>query len=461
MQEFNGIAKAGDVKIEQIKLITGNNVIIDLTEFLVELNLFEDIFSNYLQGNIVLTDSRNLIGKFNLSGEESLILKFITPSFDEVHAISKTFTTYRISDRRLVRDNNTQMFTIHFVSTEMYIDILLPLFKSFEGNIIDVAESIFQDYITTNREYEISNDSTDIKANNKLSPLIFLNEPANKVKFVAPGWTPFKCINWLASKAIPKDGKAKNFLFYESNKSFYFGSLEAIFADAVQTENSIGTYTIAASNVGAGEESKDVNREMFLAKEVEMIDSTDQIKNHTNGYLASRLVYLDVFNKQYELIDYDYVNEYKNQFHTSGSGPTSIPPFSEDALRNPATCISFYPKNPKLFQTSKDEYFKDNVSEKMGEIHGNRRSSLLDVNNIKMNITVPGRTDIEVGRVLYFLYPELGAKEESDSATVRQDPLYSGYYLITAIRHKLNRNQHFMTMEIVKDSFFINKDITL
>ena len=97
MQEFNGIAKAGDVKIEQIKLLTGNNVVIDLTEFLVELNLFEDIFSNYLQGNIVLTDSRNLIGKFNLSGEESLILKFITPSFDEVHAITKTFTTYKNS----------------------------------------------------------------------------------------------------------------------------------------------------------------------------------------------------------------------------------------------------------------------------------------------------------------------------------------------------------------------------
>jgi len=460
MQEFNGIAKAGDVKIEQIKLLTGNNVVIDLTEFLVELNLFEDIFSNYLQGNIVLTDSRNLIGKFNLSGEESLILKFITPSFDEVHAITKTFTTYKISDRRLVRDNNTQMFTIHFVSTEMYLDILLPLFKSFEGNIIDIAESIFQDYIATNREYEISNSSAEIKPNNKLSPLIFLNEPSNKVKFVAPGWTPFKCINWLASKSIPKDGKAKNFLFYESTKSFYFGSIESILADAVQTENTIGTYTVAASNVGEGENSKDINREMFLAKDVEMIDSIDQIKNLTNGYLANRLVYLDIFNKQYELIDYDYVKEYKNQFHTSGSGETSVPPFSAEALRNPATSISFYSKNPRLFQTSKDEYFKDNVSEKMGEIYGNRKSSLLDMNNIKMNITVPGRTDIEVGRVLYFLYPELGAKDESDATSVRQDHLYSGYYLITAIRHKLNRNQHFMTMEIVKDSFYVNKDIT-
>jgi len=458
MDDFSGVQKAGDVKIQSLLLITGNNTVIDLTEFLVELNIFEDIYSNYMHGNIVITDSRNLIGKFNISGEESLIVKFSTPSFDDINSVTKTFTTYKISDRRLIRDNNTQMFTIHFVSTEMYIDALLPLFVSFEGDIINVAESIFQDYIAVNREYEISQNS-EIKDNGKLSPLIFLNEPSNRVKFVSPGWTPFKCINWLASKSIPKNGTAKNFLFFESNKSFYFGSLESIFEDAVQNENTIGTYTVAASNIGDGEFSKDINREMFLAKDVEMTDSVDQIKNMTSGYMANRLVYLDVFNKKYDLVDYDYTDGYFKQFHTSGSGPTSIPPFSKDSLRNAATSISFYPNNPRLFQTSESDYFKDNVSEKMGEIYGNRKSSLLDINNIRINLTVPGRTDIEVGRILYFLYPELGPKDESDSTQVKQDKLYSGYYLITAIHHKVNRNTHFMTMEIVKDSFFVNQDI--
>ena len=458
--EKEGLTKAGEVKIERILLIAEGNNVIDLTEFLVEINLFEDIFSNFMQGNIVLTDSRNLIEKFNLRGEESLIVKFRTPSFDPIHTISKTFMTYKVSDRVIVRDNNTQNFTIHFVSMEMYLDTLLPLFISFEGEVIDIVERIFTDYISTNREYDVSDNSKEITQLEKLSPLLILNETSNKVKFVSPGWTPFKCINWLASKAIPKDSKAKNFLFFETNKAFVFGSVEHLLREAVQNETSIGTYTIAASNIGTETDSKDVNRELFLAKDVEMVDSHDQIRNLTNGYIVNRLITLDIYNKVYDPIDYDHAQEYKNQFHTSGSGPTSVPPFNPDTVRNPLVNISFYPVNPRLFQKSASDYFKDNVSEKIGEIYGNRKSSLLELNNIKMHLTVPGRTDIEVGRVLYFLYPSLDTKDSTDSTNPVQDKLYSGYYLITAINHKINRHQHMMRMEIVKDSLLVDKNQT-
>ena len=61
-----GLQKAGEVRIEQLKLINASDEVIDLTEFVVELNIYEDIFKNYLNGNIVLTDSRNIIDKFNI-----------------------------------------------------------------------------------------------------------------------------------------------------------------------------------------------------------------------------------------------------------------------------------------------------------------------------------------------------------------------------------------------------------
>lgn len=459
--EQEGLLKAGDIKIEKLLLVSQKNEVIDLTEFLVELNLYEDIFSNFLQGNIVLTDSRNIIEKFNIHGEESLIISLRTPSFDSIHSIKKTFTTYKVSDRIVVRDNNTQNFTLHFVSTEAYVDMLLPLFIGFEGEVTSIVEKIFKNYISTNTQYDISSNSKEIIGSSQQSPLLILNDTSNKVKFVSPGWSPFKCINWLASKSIPKDGVGKNFLFFETNKSFIFGSIEHILRESIQNESSIGTYTIAASNISrGGEDSRDINRELYLAKEVEMIDTLDQVKNLTNGYLSNRLVYLDIYNKKYEAIDYDYVAEYKKQFHTSGAGKTSIPPFNASSLRNPSASISFYPKNPRLFQKSEKDWFKDNVSEKMGEIHGNRRSSLLDLDNIKMHMTVPGRTDIEVGRVLYFLYPSLDTKDDTDKIESKQDRLYSGYYLITAIHHRINRHQHMMTMEIVKDSMSVDKNQT-
>jgi len=134
-----------------------------------------------------------------------------------------------------------------------------------------------------------------------------------------------------------------------------------------------------------------------------------------------------------------------------GKGTEAKPVFSKDTFRNFATNISFYPKNPKLFND-----YADNISEKMGEIHGNRLSSMLELTNVKMNITVPGRTDAEVGRLIYFEYPSMGGKEEGDTASSAQDKLYSGYYLITAIHHKVNKLDHEMVMEVIKDSLYVD-----
>lgn len=445
-----GLQRAGEVRIEQLKLINSADEVIDLSEFIVELNIYEDIFSNYLQGTVVLTDSRNIIDKFNIHGEEFLNVKLRTPSFNEV--IQKTFRVYKLTNREIVRDTNTQNFTLHFVSVELFYDLSLPLFAPFEGTVTDVAGKIFSDFLATSRNFNIAETNSQVTENPEPTQLIVINEAANKIKFVSPGWSPLKCINWLASKSIPKDGIAKSFIFFESNKNFYFGTLEGLFKDAYRNNNYLGRYLISASNIREDASSQNVNREMFLAKDVEMVESTDYIKNYTNGYLGNRLVYLDVFSKEYQLIDYDHVNNYEKQFHTSGDGDKAKPVFNKNSFRNYATNISFYPKNPKLFDN-----YQDNVSEKMGEIHGNRLSSMLELTNVKMNMTIPGRTDAEVGRIMYFEYPSLGAKDSSDTESSSQDKLYSGYYLITAIHHRVNKLEHMMTIEVIKDSLYVDK----
>ena len=48
MSAKEGLQRAGEVRIEELKLITSGNDIIDRNEFLVELNIFEDIFTNYI-----------------------------------------------------------------------------------------------------------------------------------------------------------------------------------------------------------------------------------------------------------------------------------------------------------------------------------------------------------------------------------------------------------------------------
>jgi hypothetical protein len=251
-----------------------------------------------------------------------------------------------------------------------------------------------------------------------------------------------------------------NVIKISSSQAFYFRTVEGIFKQAVQTNNYIGKYYIAGADVDIKESelNKDLNREMFIASDVVMLESSDFIKYKSSGYLANRLIFLDVFNKEYESVNYSHTQAYPTQFHSSGSGLTAIPPFGRGIGASSQSNISFYPKNPRLFQDTVDIYFKDNINEKMGGIHGNRMSSMMELNNIKMQITVPGRTDIEVGRMLNFFYPPVQPRDVTDSAEEKVDKLYSGYYLITAIHHKVNKKNHTMTMELTKDSLYVDSE---
>jgi len=442
------LQKAGSVNIQEIKLISSNNVQIDLNEFIIEINLYEDIFSSHLYGDIFLNDSRNLIDLLPIIGEEYLNLSFFTPGFDNFK-IQKTFRIFRLSNRQIVKDNSSQTFVLHFASVELFYDMLLPLYRSYTGKITDLVQELFFDYVAESRNFVIKEDgSSDFNTTN--TPLTIINDTSNSVKFVSPGWSPFKCINWLASKSIPKEGTSKNFLFFESNKSFYFGSIEYLYKDALETKNIVGVYSYSPNNA-KNNKQRDIAKEMFTITDIQMVQTTDHVKNYTNGYLANRLITLDVFNKKYELFDYDYVEDYKNNYHTSGKGENAVPVFVQESPRNFTSSISYYPVNPKLFND-----FPGNISEKMGEIHGNRKSTLLDLTNIKLNITVPGRSDIEVGNLIYIKFPALGPAVESDQNKEHIDRSYSGYYLITAIHHRLTGLEHTMIMEVVKDSLKVD-----
>jgi tRNA U38,U39,U40 pseudouridine synthase TruA len=77
---------------------------------------------------------------------------------------------------------------------------------------------------------------------------------------------------------------------------------------------------------------------------------------------------------------------------------------------------------------------------------------LHEINNFKIEITVPGRTDIEVGAIINFIYPDARPRDETQKVSEGIDEMYSGYYLVTAIRHKFTLNHHVMILEISKDS---------
>ena len=89
----------------------------------------------------------------------------------------------------------------------------------------------------------------------------------------------------------------------------------------------------------------------------------------------------------------------------------------------------------------------------MNEIYSNRLSNIKELENLKLNIIIHGRTDVEAGQIINIGFPSMEPPGESEISEDKIDAKYSGRYLITAINHKINILNHSMSMEIVKDSF--------
>ena len=82
--DVGGVDYAGQFEILELKLIlpTGQILNLDKDFILTEVNIFEEIFSHTITGNVIVADTRELISKGAFAGQERLSMKIQTPSSD-------------------------------------------------------------------------------------------------------------------------------------------------------------------------------------------------------------------------------------------------------------------------------------------------------------------------------------------------------------------------------------------
>lgn len=447
-QAIKPLSAAGNVDIETLRLISSNGLVVDLEDYLIELNLFEDIFASTLHGNIMISDSRNLITNLLIRGQEMLLIKLTTPTLGV--SIEKAFRVFAVTDRKAIRDTNTQTYLLHFCSQEAVIDSLLPLYRPYSGKITSIVENIYTSFLSVPRNMIPQGDT--YVTTDETTGLVLLNDTENKAEYISPGWSPIKNINWLASKAMPVDGKASNFLFWETSKSFYFGSIDFILKQYKEKEVFFGIYTYSPSGLKESgverQKGQDVNKEMFLIDNYDIVDQFDEISNYSDGYYASSVYAFDINRKSLEYYVYDHLESFKDHNHTERENVFALQ--YDNTARNPESLKFFSSRGKYLFNGT-----KDNVGETYPRVYGRRRSTLKDFSNLRMNLTVPGRTDLECGMVIYVSIPSNEPRSEEDFAKDIEDPIYSGFYLITAIRHKITLLEHRCVLEVAKDSISI------
>lgn len=430
---------AGDYKIEQLLITsptTGESA--DITEFMLEINLYEDLFSFCMSGNVILADAANLISNLPILGNEYISLKLRTPTLEDTpdNVISKTFQMYAIYDRAL-NDDRSQFYNISFMSIEGYENQTTVIGKSYNGTTDEIASKIYEDYIEVDR------------------PLFIYDLPhVSRIKYTSNHWTPFKNMNFLAKRTKGATLKGSDFLFFESNKAFYYASIESIIH--AQLESGIfDEYVLERDGSDMPRRITDVQYNgnlmppfMTAVENLKMITTLDTMDGNNRGAFASVIDGYDFYTKKIVRTDFDFVEDMKTFKKT---GPKNILP--ENLKRNGLASKAYYSQNSGLYNdfgiTDEEDIPAGSTAQKINDRISNRKSYLNSFENYKFEAVLPGRTDIQVGNVISLLYPS--AEAPSDDITTQLDPLLSGFYVISAIHHKFNADRHVMTAELIKN----------
>lgn len=435
------VLTAGDVITEDIIIVNERGESYSIRNFVIEVVLFEDIFSNCMSGHMEVVEAASLITRIPIVGAESITFRYRTPTFKEI--IGRTFKITSIDNRMFSSTDKEQRYRITFISTESYLDSVTNLSKKFSGSTDAVITSIFTDYLTSARFMgpEASEPSE----------LVSTGEThTSSVAFVAASWSPLKCINWVANRAFGSGQEAPSFLFYESNKGFRFFSIEQLI-DRQRTANDIFCELVYApnnqvltdrNNAKYKFKRPELSRQYGNVRAISPFTHFDILRAGDFGYYAANLITADPITKVYQENPYDYYNQYLKFKHLRDPAFIQVP----DALvRTTKVNNIIRTKSSRLHNNMADPAYEKWMLQ--------RNSLMFEATMFHLEVEIAGRTDIEVGKLVNFLYPKAIEKSEVNQPEDALDPYISGLYLITAIRHSFSLNTHTMYLEIMKDTY--------
>lgn len=424
MDTSKQIVKAGDINIEQIQITTAQGFYQDITNQVMGLQIFEDLFAPFITGTIEIRDSLDLMNVFPFNGEEYLELKLSTPSLEKGR-IDEKFYIYKMSNRNMVGDRST-IYTLHFISTDAVVDLNKKISKTFGGKCSDIAKQLI----------------TDKTHGLEVTKNVIIEETSNATKYISNFWSPVKNINNVVEVSVNQSG-AGSYVFYEDRYGFNFVSLESLYTKVVFQSFVYDSYVRDNTNSNDTQTVKNVTEDYKRIRSISVPTAYDYIERARSGMFGSKLYTYDYTTKIFNITAYDMLKGFKDQNHLN-----KFPLASNKAIYKYDSMIMSMPKYNNNFAD-----FGDSTNAKSIQ---NRVSLMAQIDANKIEIVVPGRLDYTVGLKIdiNLFKAEPSVKEDTES----KDGMFSGSYLISAVNHYINRNAHECTLELVKDSLLIDLD---
>ena len=452
-QKLDSVEFAGDYKLDHVFLHDHMGDITDIKKVMIELNIYESIYSNALTGSIVIADAQNLISKLEINGTERISFKLSTPGAIDTRSIvdasvetGHPFHVYKITDRKQLAPG-TLLYTLHFGSREFMRNLRTKVSQAYEGRL---DMSVLQ--ILTDTEY------LDSKKQISYEPC------GNSDKIVIPNLRPFEAINMIARKALPEKSNGVGYYFYETTNGMYFRSWDNMVSVRGSYDRPTKQdffYMPMNINKDATNYDDKINHDYKSVESYRFLNNFHDVAANTAlGTYAHNVITHNLYDKSYQKINYNYEYEFAQTKHTEVANEKS----SQE--RYAVAAGSFVDEDDKKIS----DYNESRVSlqsttqflhnEETGAGYGlnvqqdgrklaegiSQQSQV--INGTLLTMVVKGQSYIEAGDLISFNMLAVDQKNLNNET----DPQYSGKYVITKIRHHINSKKYTMAIECAKDS---------
>ena len=398
-----GYTHPGDIEVDGIYLIATSGEAVDISPIVREINIYHDMMEHYLQCDVVLVDALAVIDAFGgLTGYESLIVSFRNND-DESEFNTHAFMVHKVSNRNRINER-AEAYLLSCISLEAYSNISTRISKAFgPSTVSDMIKAVFQTHFKTpeiNTYYSALKDELKKTIDKKLD----VDATIGSEQIIVPNLVVSDAIEFLNDQADSET--VPYYLFYEDSQGFKYKNVNSLLE-----QEPIEKYTYMPSNLYIEERTAE---DIFKIISFEVLRETDIIDDIKGGLFSSKTFSIDILNKTTSTEEYTY-EKYQKRFNT--------------LLNNPIT------PQAKVADTVFRSVTKTE-NKRYNRVLAKRESFEKSITGTIMNVTVPGNSEITVGKIIELSFPT--ANNIDGDQQLAEDVVTSGKFLITKVRHKFD-----------------------
>ena len=413
---------------------------VDVKANILELQFFENLFLPYVDAKMVITDDFGLRDLFGQQGLERFIITIGSPIDNEEIIVQKTFLFSKISDTQRLNER-AEVLLCDLVEEHVFLNSIKKINRSFTSDFESMIEKIC---------------NVDLRPREMIRAAKQSAQGVRKV--IVPYLNPINAIYWLLDRMTTKTG-APMYL----HGTLYDDSLILTDLETLLTADTLNEKLPFRSSAAIGTTDAGITPYVEILSHREL-EPENQIKMYEKGAIGSFHETLDVgtgTRSGKHISIRDIITEFGiNEMIDTKVGQTVYDQSLEvdGQLSDDYNSVLIHQvsssKTYNQFQNYHDEALvlndQNDIAESKLKAKNRVIRQMLQRNRIEVDMSgaffFATRASVGTKLRLLFLSPQSGSEGGIESIDKRR----SGDYLLTAVKHKMIKTEHSVTLRLTK-----------